>query len=324
MIEFGILAAGSIAQKMAGTLRSVEGVHLLAVASREKEKAESFARRYGAPRAYGSYRGLMEDADVDVIYIATPHSHHFEVARECLEHGKNLLIEKPVTVNAAQAEELFRLAEQKHLFVMEAMWMRFLPGMRYVLDLVRQGAIGEVKRLTADFGMARTVKLKPRQFLPELAGGVLLDMGIYCLTLASMLFGDEPSRVVSACEKNEYGTDQQDAVALFYPGGRQAVLSCSLSADSGSTAVIGGTAGSITLPRFVSAQKVVLLQHREIPVEVPFVNPACGFEYEVRHVAECLNAGKTVSGIHPPEQTIAMMRLMDRIRKDWSLTYPCE
>jgi dihydrodiol dehydrogenase / D-xylose 1-dehydrogenase (NADP) len=323
-IRFGIIGTGKIARKMANTLRWSVDAELIAIASRDKQKAKDFAAEFSINNSYGSYEDLAKDPNVDVVYIATPHTFHFENTILCLEQGKHVLVEKPIAVNGTQARQMFSFAEKKGLFLMEAMWTKFLPGLEYAMDLIKKGNIGNVVRLSAEVGFKRDARTTPRQFLPELAGGALLDIGIYCLTIAAMVFGHEPEKMVSSCIKNIYGTDQQDTVVLQYSGDRQAVLSFAFSAQFRNTAEIYGTQGIISLPRFATGQKVILHQTDEPIIEIPFVNRTGGFEYEVSHIAKCISEGKTQSNIHTKAHTLAILDQMDSLRKEWGLCYPSE
>ena len=219
--KVGIIGAGHIARKMAHTLRDMEGVEPYAVASRNQENAEGFACEWGFTRAYGSYEDLADDPEVQLIYIATPHSHHFEQARMCLEKGKPVLCEKAFTANAEQAETLIRLSKEKQVFLTEAIWTRYMPFSETLRELVDGGTIGRVMMLTANIGYP--IAEKERIAKPELCGGALLDIGVYPINFARMLFGSEITGITSACVKGETGVDLQSSITFVYRNHRMAV-----------------------------------------------------------------------------------------------------
>ena len=249
VLRFGILGCGHIATKMAAAVKALEvrnmGVEAYAVGSRTLEKAEKFASEYGFVRAYGSYEELAQDPDVDLIYIATPHSEHYKDILLCLEHGKNLLVEKAFTANALLASEAITLAEEKGVFLSEAMWTRFLPAVQMVKDWILAGKIGRVESVEADFSMPLSHIERLRK--PELAGGALLDLGIYSLTFADIFLTDpelgvgEDNYVVqtkSKCVKFHTGVDATDWIDFFYKNGQAAHLKTSMVAPLKNEGVI--------------------------------------------------------------------------------------
>lgn len=237
----GIMGAGNIAGVMADTLNKMTGVRLYAVASREKVKADVFAGKYGCKKAYGSYEELVTDKKVDLIYIATPHSEHFANARLCIEHGKPVLCEKAFTANAAQAEELIKLSEEKGVFLAEAIWTRYMPMLATIREVLGSGVIGEPKTLTANLGYV--IDNVPRLQEPALAGGALLDVGVYTLNFALMLFGGNIDKVVSNCTYTKTGVDEQNSITLQYKDGKVAHLNSSIVSQSDRKGIIYGTKG---------------------------------------------------------------------------------
>ena len=221
-INMAILGAGNIARQMAVAVNGLQSqVRAYAVASRSLEKAEAFAREWHFQKAYGSYKELAADPEVDLVYIATPHAMHYDNARLCVEQGKAVLVEKAFTANAAQARELIRLAEEKKVFLTEAIWTRYMPGRQIVESLLAQGVIGEPISLEAEFSVP--LSHKQRMYDPALAGGALLDLGMYCLTFASMYFGDEIAEVTSRAEKLDTGVDAMDDIYYTYVDGKKAL-----------------------------------------------------------------------------------------------------
>lgn len=324
-INWGILATGTIAKKFATTLTELsDGGKLLAVASRNEENARHFAKEYGVSKAYGSYIDLVSDPEVDVIYVATPHSLHYENVKLCLEHGKHVLCEKSFTVNATQAKELFKLAKEKNLFIMEAFWTKFLPAYRLLNETLAQGTIGELTHFRAQYGFAPTGARYVRKFDPQLAGGTLLDIGVYAIGVACMLLGYKPSQLHSTAIMGEYGTDKFDSLMLSYENGVSAHLITAIGTQIDPEAVLFGTKGHIVLPNFSALQNftVVLNDGKKYTQEAPFaIN---GFEYQIKEAAACIQAGKLESTIMSQQNTLAVMALMDKARAAWKLNFPCE
>lgn len=327
MIKLGIIGAGDIAKVMSKTVRMMnesgnQKVELYGVASRSLEKANIFAEENGILKAYGSYEQLMEDPEVGLIYIAVPHSHHYETAKHCLEHGKSVLVEKAFTVNAKQAEELIALARQKHLLITEAIWTRYQPMRQIINETISSGIVGEPKMLAANLG--KPIAEKDRIRLPELAGGVLLDMGVYPINFAEMIFG-RATGVTASCSKNKYGVDMNDAYTLTFADGKIAVLHSSVEAVLDSDGVIYCTEGFIRVRNvnnpealFVYNKNSQLIKTVEAPAQLT------GYEYEVDETADAIAGGLTECASMPHEETLHVMRLMDEIRRQLEITYPFE
>jgi len=322
-IHWGIIGAGSIAHRFADGLATVPGAALHAVGSRTQEKADEFADKHGAPKRYASYEALAEDPDVQVVYIATPHPQHKDAALLCLNHGKSVLLEKPFTVNAKEAAEVIDLARSKDLFVMEAMWARFFPGMVKVRELIAAGTIGEVRMLQADFGFRTGVDPAGRLFDLALAGGGLLDVGVYPISLASMIFGT-PTDVSGLAQIGETGVDEMAAVTLKYGGGQLASVVTGVRINTPSEATLFGTDGSIKLhsPFWNVSKLTVNAGGKSEELAVPYENG--GFNYEVQEVMDCLRAGKNESAVMPLDETLSIMQTMDTLRAQWGLKYPME
>jgi predicted dehydrogenase len=323
-INWGILSTGTIANKFAATISRLDDAgRVLAVASRSREKAAAFAAEHGVPRAYGDYGDLVRDKDIDVVYVATPHSHHYENARLCLEYGKHVLCEKSFTVNAAQAAELIALAREKRLFIMEAFWTKFLPAYGLLAGELAGGAVGEVTHFRAQYGFAPTGARYVRKFDPALAGGALLDIGVYALGVAAMVLGYRPAALYSRAVMGEYGTDMFDSMMLEYDSGATAHLITTIGSVIPTEAAIFGTQGRIVLPEFTALQEFTVVSGGgERTVKAPFeVN---GFEYQIRETERCLRAGLSESPAMTHEQTLAVMGLMDTARAQWRLRFPCE
>lgn len=323
MLRFAILAAGNIAHHMARTVAAVPGVvESYAIAARDKQRAADLAAECGFAKSYGSYEELMADPLVDVVYIGSTHNLHAQHVRMALNAGKHVLCEKPLTVNAAQARELFALADEKNLLLTEATWTRFQPAARALREILDSGEIGRVVGLTANMGCA--VAHKPRIALPELAGGVLLDLTIYPLTIADIALGQPLGAPKGLCAKNENGLDVQEAVQLEYEGGRLASFFVSGRAVLDNTATVWGEQGRVTLEAdFWHTQALTVESPSGVRrVELPF--DATGYEYEVRAVAAALESGARECPDMPRSATLRILEQMDALRAAWGIRYPFE
>jgi predicted dehydrogenase len=323
-VRWGILGTGSIARQFVRGLTSLPQAEMLAVGSRSRASAQEFADKRNVPRRYASYDDLTSDPDVDVVYIATPHPFHAENATLCLEAGKAVLCEKPFCVNAAEAERVVELAREKGLFIMEGMWTRFFPLMEEVRRLVAEGAIGEVRMLNVDFGFRADPDPASRLFDQRLGGGALLDVGVYCVSFASMVLG-RPSGFVGLQHLGETGVDEQASVVLEHEGGRLANLSIGIRTTTPQEATIMGTEAFVRIhaPWWRPTSMTISRPGTEDEtVRVPVSGN--GFNYEAAEVMRCLEAGKTESDVMPLDETISVMRTMDRIRAAWGLRYPGE
>ena len=318
-----ILGTGYMAGLMAETIRSTGAARICAVGSRNYERAREFAKEYGFKKYYGSYEEAVDDPEADLIYIATPHTVHYENVKMALEHGKNVLCEKPFALNAAQAEELFALAGEKRLFCQEAMWIRFLPFYEQILNVLRKGTIGEPVMLTANLGY--NVGRMSRMVEPELGGGALLDTGVCLLNLASMIFGDDIIRINSHCTYTDRGLDAQETVTLRYRDGKMAELTSSMTGISDRRAVICGTEGYIVIDNVSnfegldvydsSYNKVVTYKRQK---------QKTGYEYELEACAKAIRRGEKECSQMPQAQTVSVMHMLDYIRKQLGIVFPQE
>jgi predicted dehydrogenase len=323
-VRWGILGTGRIAGLFATGLGSVPAAEIAAVGSRTQAAADTFGDRFAIPRRHGSYAALAADPDVDVIYVATPHTQHAENSLLCLAAGKAVLCEKPFALNAREAEEVIALARARGLFLMEAMWSRYYPAMVRARELLAAGAIGEPRLLSADLGIRSQVNPAGRLFHPALGGGALLDVGVYPVSLASMVFGT-PTEIIARGHLGETGVDEQGAIILSYPGGRHAVLYTSIRTPTPHEGTIMGTEGMLRIGLDWHKPDRVTLSRPGQPEEVehlPF--DGNGYNYEAAEVNACLRAGRTESAIMPLDETLAIMRTLDVIRAQWGLRYPGE
>jgi predicted dehydrogenase len=323
-VRWGILGPGSIARVFADGLKSVDGAVLAAVGSRSLEKADRFAKERGFARAHGSYEALVADPGVDAIYIATPHPAHLACAKLCLDAGKAVLCEKPITTNAAEAEELVAFASRKRVFLMEAMWTRFLPAIAQVRTWLRAGAIGEPRMLQADFGFRCGWDERSRLLDPNLAGGGLLDVGVYCVALASMVYGGPPRELKALAHLGESGVDEQNALIARWDGGRLALLSSAVRTSTPHEAWIAGTEGRIRIPGFWHTREATLERDGKPPETAKPEFRGNGYNYQADEVARCLERGLIESPEITHAESIAIQRTMDEARRQFGLAYPWE
>lgn len=322
-VRWGILATGRIARSFATALALVPDTEIVAVGARRLEAAEAFAAEFGAGTAYGDYRALVEDPDVDVVYVATPHALHHAHALMALEAGKPVLCEKAITLTAAQAEQLVAVAREKRLFLMEAMWMRCNPMIRRLQQVLATGALGAVSQVRADLGFRVVAPPTDRLLDPVLGGGALLDMGVYPLTFAHLFLG-EPTRVAAAATLSAAGVDLNLALALSYDSGAVAALTASMTSPSPRTASIATEVGRFDLPDSFHHPTTVTWtsgEHTETLHE-PLIGG--GLAHEAIEVIRCLRSGETESPLVPLDESVALMRLMDGIRRDIGVRYPGE
>ncbi len=325
-IRWGVIGCGGIANKFAASLAALPEGELYAGASRSPGKAETYVEKHQAQVAYSDYESLVNDPSVDVLYVATTHNFHFECVKLCLEHGKHVLCEKPITISARQAKELIELAAEKKLFLMEAMWTRFLPAIRKLQELLADGVIGDVLTVRADFcvgGIDFDAAHRLRN--KELAGGALLDLGVYPISFADIVFGAVPTQVQGHAFIGDTEVDDRSFYQLEYEGGRHAQLSSSFTHCAPLEGMVMGSKGYIRVPFFLHARELEICRHGEEPEVQEFWFPdEEGFKFEIAHVMECLAAGKTESDIYPLSKTLAIMQVMDTLREQWNLNYPDE
>ncbi len=322
-MKFSILGPGGIAHSMAKAVKGLEGVEAYAVASRAYERAKEFADKWGYQKAYGSYEELVQDPEVELVYIATPHSHHYQYAKLCLEHGKHVLVEKAFTVNARQAQELIELGREKHLLVAEAMWTRYMPMGDILKEVLESGMIGEPMSITSSFGFPLTHV--ERLVNPHLAGGALLDLGIYPITAALMTFPGEIKNVQTTAVMSEAGVDLRDSITLIFEGGQMAILYADMTAVTDCKSVIMGTKGYLELPVVNNWTEIrVFDKGRRLVKTIPAPPQINGYEYEVLACKEALKKGELECAKLPHTEIIRVMKLMDQIREAWGMKLPCE
>ncbi|MBQ3616831.1 MAG: Gfo/Idh/MocA family oxidoreductase [Bacteroidales bacterium] len=318
IFNIGILGTGWIADKMATTLAGMTTARAYAVASRTTEKAEKFAAQFSIPKAYGNYEALADDPEVDLIYIATPHSHHFENTKMCLLKNKPVLCEKAFTVNTPQAEELIKISHERKVFLAEAIWTRYQPMRQMITDVINSGVIGKLQMLSANLCYPN-IALQ-RMYDPALAGGALLDLGVYVLNFADMFFGDDIKSISSHCIKYPTGVDIQESITIEYNDGRIAVLWSSQLAKSDRQGIISGTDGFVIVENVNNPQSYAIYnQDYQLVKKVDCPPQITGYEYQVDCCIRAINQGKIEPDEMPHADTLRIMRQMDALRKEWGV-----
>lgn len=326
-IKWGILGTGWIAEQFASDLKHASNGELYAIGSRTLESASRFAEKFGAPVSHGSYEELAADPNVDAIYVATPHPFHKENVLTALAGGKAVLCEKPFTVSAHELQTLIEAARDKKLFLMEAMWSRFLPPIVQVRKWLEEGKIGEVRVVKAEFGFDAGWNPEGRLLNPELGGGALLDAGIYPVSFASMVFGPNPDKIWTTAHIGETGVDEHFTILLDYGNGKTASLHGGVRLDLPNDAFIHGTKGYIHIPQFLFAKEATLHVSGEEPVTVTDDREdrgIKGYAYEAEEVGRALAEGRRESSVITLAESMGIMRLLDNVRGQWGLKYPFE
>lgn len=322
-MRIGIIGAGHIGGKIARTIAQTESMECLAVASRTREKAESFATEFGIPRAYGSYAELCDDPDVDLVYVATPHSHHFDVTMEALRKGKPCLVEKAFMANAAQAKAVLDLSREKQVFVAEAIWTRYQPAADIIRRLISYGKVGRVRQISAT--LSYSIEHKDRIMKPELCGGALLDLGVYAINFVRMVCPNPIERISSQCILSDTGVDLSESISMVLSGGIQANIQSSACCAGYNTAVVAGSKGYMVIDNVNNPRRINLYAIGGIFMEEITV-PDCisGYEYEFEACRDAIAAGLIEPPQMPHGEILFIMELMDSLRKEWGVRYPMD
>jgi predicted dehydrogenase len=326
-VRWGILGCGKIARKFASDLKFVKNAELIAVGAREQSTADSFVKDFPAKFKHGSYKSLVENADVDAIYIATPHAFHHEHTILCLEHHKAVLCEKAFAMSHHQAKEMIEVAKKEKVFLMEAFWTRFLPHYQMMMAMISEGKVGKIQSVIANFGFIPSPPVAPRLYDPKLGGGSLLDIGVYPVFLALDILG-RPDRVDAVMTASDQGTDSQCAIQLRYNNGMLAQLFCTFTSNLSTGADIGGDLGRIRLThRFHGPTTNLEFYPGIVDTRQPLSFEKArgnGYEYEIQHVTDCLLNGITESPIMKHADTLMLMETLDRIRVKAGILYPAD
>lgn len=322
-MKFAILAPGHIAHSMAMAVSKIDKIECYAVASRDYERAAEFAREWGFEKAYGSYEEMVKDPQVELVYVASPHSHHYGHARLCLEHGKHVLVEKAFTVNAKQARELVRLSEEKGLLLAEAIWTRYMPSRKMIDDILASGVIGNVTSLTANLGYI--LPHVERMQNPELAGGALLDLGVYPINFALMAFHGNIKEVNATAIMSPKGVDWMNSITLSFEDGKMAVLHSDMLAQTDRQGVISGDKGYLEVQNINNCEEIRVFDlERKMTACYQVPEQINGYEYEVLSCIQAIEDGRTECEEMPHSEILRVMELLDRIREQWGMSYPCE
>lgn len=326
MINFkvGIMGAGHIAGTVADTLNKLDAFEPYAIASRDIEKANAFGDEYNIEKRYGSYEELAADPDVELIYIATPHSHHAEQAKMCINAGKPVLVEKAFSYNAATTEEVLKLSEEKNIFAGEAMWIRFMPMYQALQEYVRNGAIGQINNITCSLGY--DLRRKERVTKPELAGGALLDLGVYPLNFILMMYNKLPAALASTCVKLDTGVDAQEVLQINFNGGQSATAFVTMMYRADNGAKLYGSKGYIEIDNINCPEAVrVYSGDNELVSDVKQPErQISGYEYEFIAARDAIIIGKYECPEMPHAETLRIMQMMDSLRRSWKMEFPME
>lgn len=322
-MKIGVLGTGKIVKVVTQTLARMENVECYAIASRTLERAQEAAKEYGYVKAYGSYEELVADPEVGLVYIATPHSRHYEDMKLCIEHKKPVLCEKAFTMNSQQAKEIKELAEKEGVYVAEAIWTRYMPSRNLIQETLDSGIIGKVSTLTAN--LSYVISQNYRIVAPELAGGALLDVGVYGLNFAMMHFGTDIERIDSAVQFTDTGVDGMESITIYYKDGRMAVLTHGIYARSDRKGIFYGDKGYMVVENINNPQSISvfntddkLIQRIDVPEQIS------GYEYEFIEAIDRIQCGEIESKSMPLEDSVSVMEVADSIRKQWGLVYPQE
>ncbi len=322
-MKIGVLGTGGIVGMVVPTLKRLTEMECYAIASRTEERAKEAAKEYGFEKAYGTYEELVADPEVELVYVATPHSRHYDDMKLCVEHGKPVLCEKAFTMNAQQAKDIKKLAAEKGVFVAEAIWTRYMPSRKIIHDMLDGGVIGKVSTLTAN--LSYIISQNYRIVAPELAGGALLDVGVYGINFATMHFGEEIERIESSVQFTETGVDGMESITIFFKDGRMAVLTHGIYSRSDRKGIFYGDKGYMVVENINNPQSISVFDTEDRlvkRVEVP--EQISGYEYQFIECVEQIKKGEIEAVSMPLDDSIFVMETMDSIRKQWGLVYPQE
>ena len=323
IMRVGIIGTGWIAEKAAITLNGLKECEAFAVGSRKQDTADAFAKKWNIKRAYGSYSELIADPDVDLVYVGTPHSHHFDVTRDALLAGKPCLVEKAFMANARQTEEIINLAKERRVFIAEAIWTRYQPAVKMIRDLIANGRIGEPRLVTATLGYS--MGDKPRIMRPDLCGGALLDLGVYALNFARMFFPAEIVSIDGTCVRSKTGMDLTNAMTLVLKDGMLCNLQSSAACVGDNIGVIAGTEGNLIIDNINNPQTITVNGPDRVYIETIRVpQQITGYEYQFQACRQALIDGLLEPREMPLNETLYIMQLMDGLRKKWDVRYPMD
>lgn len=322
-LRVGIIGAGWIAEKAAITLKNLEGASCYAIASRSLEKAQAFAEKWQVSCAYGSYSELIADENVDLVYVATPHSHHYDVTKEALENGKPCLVEKAFMANHRQAADIVRISRERKVFLAEAIWTRYQPAVQIVRQLISNGQIGIPRLITATLGYS--MGNKPRIMRPDLCGGALLDLGVYAINFVRMFCDSPIEKMESQCVKSDTGMDLTNAISFTFANGMLANVQSSACCVGDNIGVIAGTEGNIIIDNINNPQRIRINKRDRVFVkDINVPKQITGYEYQFIACKQALEEGLIEPPQMPLEETLYIMKMMDELRFKWGVRYPMD
>lgn len=322
-LRVGIIGAGWIAEKAAITLKNLEGASCYAIASRSLEKAQAFAEKWQVSCAYGSYSELIADENVDLVYVATPHSHHYDVTKEALENGKPCLVEKAFMANHRQAADIVRISRERKVFLAEAIWTRYQPAVQLVRQLISNGQIGTPRLITATLGYS--MGNKPRIMRPDLCGGALLDLGVYAINFVRMFCDSPIEKMESQCVKSDTGMDLTNAISFTFANGMLANVQSSACCVGDNIGVIAGTEGNIIIDNINNPQRIRINKRDRVFVkDINVPKQITGYEYQFIACKQALEEGLIEPPQMPLEETLYIMKMMDELRMKWGVHYPMD
>ena len=322
-LRVGIIGAGWIAEKAAITLKNLEGASCYAIASRSLEKAQAFAEKWQVTCAYGSYSELIADENVDLVYVATPHSHHYDVTKEALENGKPCLVEKAFMANHRQAADIVRISREQKVFLAEAIWTRYQPAVQIVRQLISNGQIGTPRLITATLGYS--MGNKPRIMRPDLCGGALLDLGVYAINFVRMFCDSPIEKMESQCVKSDTGMDLTNAISFTFANGMLANVQSSACCVGDNIGVIAGTEGNIIIDNINNPQRIRINKRDRVFVkDINVPKQITGYEYQFIACKQALEEGLIEPPQMPLEETLYIMKMMDELRFKWGVHYPMD
>ena len=322
-LRVGIIGAGWIAEKAAITLKNLEGASCYAIASRSLEKAQAFAEKWQVTCAYGSYSELIADENVDLVYVATPHSHHYDVTKEALENGKPCLVEKAFMANHRQAVDIVRISRERKVFLAEAIWTRYQPAVQIVRQLISNGQIGTPRLITATLGYS--MGNKPRIMRPDLCGGALLDLGVYAINFVRMFCDSPIEKMESQCVKSDTGMDLTNAISFTFANGMLANVQSSACCVGDNIGVIAGTEGNIIIDNINNPQRIRINKRDRVFVkDINVPKQITGYEYQFIACKQALEEGLIEPPQMPLEETLYIMKMMDELRFKWGVRYPMD
>ena len=321
--NWGVIGPGNIANTFAKAIASSKKGKILAVASRSKERASDFANTYQIEKTYSDYQQMLADPNIDIIYIATPHNFHYQQAKMCLEAGKHVLVEKPCTVNSAQMKKLVELAKSNNLLLQEALWSRFMPCLSQLRQLLNEGIIGNIQYIQSEIGFAFQNKEKSRLLKAELAGGSLLDLGIYSITVSQFLLQEHPDKVEAMGQLTDQNVDGYVLANMHYPSGRYAQFTCSMLSQTSNTMRIVGTEGYVNLAAcFWDTDTASIYRDGRLVKSIDIPHPINGFEYQIEESMQCIERHMQCSDLMSHTDSIEVLSVMDHIRKQIGVQFP--